>query len=346
MVSPLGSAQMMASRPDIPLSTPGGVDWQSRLVAPGTGTQLVLRGSELVDAAGNCYPIVNQIPRFVPPENYAAAFGEQWRRFAKTQLDSHTGLSLSASRLERCLRHPLPELAGKYVLEAGSGAGRFTELLLSHGALVDSFDYSDAVEANAANNAPHPRLALVQADVRKMPFAPATYDLVLCLGVVQHTPNPEETIKCLWSRVRPGGRLVFDHYRAKVRNFLPPPLGAAAIAYRRYFLCLPRERQYDAVKRVFDFWFPMLWRHRHSKAIQFVLSRLTPIVNYYPHFGLRDRAMYYEWMLLDTHDAMTDVYKHRRTGGQIRKLLHALGAIDIQVSYGGNGVEASCTKSP
>jgi hypothetical protein len=54
--------------------------------------------------------------------------------------------------------------------------------------------------------------------------------------------------------------------------------------------------------------------------------------------------MYYEWMLLDTHDAMTDVYKHRRTAREIRRVLEGLGAEDIHVAHGGNGVEASCRK--
>jgi hypothetical protein len=144
--------------------------------------------------------------------------------------------------------------------------------------------------------------------------------------------------------VRPGGRLIFDHYRRKLRNYLPPPLGVAGLVYRWYFLRVPKERRYAAVKRVFDAWFPWVWRFRNSKLLQLVLSRLTPIVNYYPRFGLRDRQMYYEWMLLDTHDAMTDVYKHRRTAAQIRRFLTKLGAEEIEVSLGGNGVEASCRK--
>ncbi len=230
------------------------------------------------------------------------------------------------------------------MLEAGSGAGRFTELLLQAGATLDSFDYSGAVAANAQNNGMHPKLTLVQADVRQMPFPSEIYDLVVCLGVVQHTPDTEETLRALWSRVRPGGRLVFDHYRFKIRNYLPPPLGTAGIAYRRYFLSLPREQRFDAVKRVVDKWFPLIWKYRNNYPMQFLLSRLNPVVNYYPHFGLKDRDMYYEWMLLDTHDAMTDVYKHRRTVKQIRTFLYSLGAVEIKVSHGGNGVEASCRK--
>lgn len=316
----------------------------SRLVDPIEGQPLSRDGDDLVSMQGRRYPIVAGVPRFVPEENYAQAFGEQWVRFPRTQLDSATGLTLSRDRLERCLGHPLHKLAGQLVLEAGSGAGRFTELLLESGATLDSFDYSGAVAANASNNGAHPALSLVQADVRQMPFPHDTYDLVVCLGVVQHTPDPEETLRALWSRVRPGGRLVFDHYRFKIRNYLPPPLGTAGIVYRRYFLGLPRAERFDAVKRVVDRWFPLIWKYRANYPIQFLLSRLNPVVNYYPHFGLRDREMYYEWMLLDTHDAMTDVYKHRRTAKGLRKFLISLGADDIRVWHGGNGVEASCRK--
>jgi SAM-dependent methyltransferase len=316
----------------------------SRLVAPNSGETLSWEEHSCQSQSGTIYEISGDIPRFVSSDNYAQAFGSQWVKFPKTQLDSATGIPLSSDRLARCLGENLETLEGKLVLEAGSGAGRFTEILLAHGATVDSFDFSKAVSANLLNNGSHPNLCLVQADIRSMPFPTSTYDLVLCLGVVQHTPNSEESIKALWSRVRPGGMLVFDHYRRKVRNYLPPPIGVGNMAYRRYFLRLPEEQQFEAVKRTFDRWFPLIWRFRDSKAIQFALSRISPIVNYYPHFGLRDKDMYYEWMLLDTHDAMTDVYKHRRTAREISQLLTSLGAVDINVSHGGNGIEASCKK--
>ena len=315
------------------------------LVDPATQTPLrQTNESTLVGAHSEHYPIVNGIPRFVAQDNYAKAFGRQWNRFPKTQLDSHTGLRLSEDRLARCMRGNLPDVRGKLVLEAGSGAGRFTEILLKHGAILHSFDYSNAVEANAENNGDLPGLTLVQADIRHIPFAKAAYDYVVCLGVLQHTPDPEEGIRSLWERVRPGGTLVFDHYRWKLRNYVPPPLGVAGLVYRLVALRLPVESQFPFVKRIFDFWFPTIWRFRDSQVAQFVLSRLTPIVMYYPKFGLCDRDMYYEWMLLDTHDAMTDIYKHRRTAQQIRRFLETLGAQDISVSHGGNGIEAFCRK--
>ena len=47
-----------------------------------------------------------------------------------------------------------------------------------------------------------------------------------------------------------------------------------------------------------------------------------------------------EWSVLDTHDALTDYYKHLRTREEIEECLRACGLVDLEVAYGGNGIEA------
>ena len=311
---------------------------------PESGGALTREADGLRSSHGRRYPIVRGIPRFVEPENYSADFGAQWNRFPRTQLDSHSGRDISEARLSRCLRGNLHELRNRLVLEAGSGAGRFTEVLLKYGAVVHSFDYSNAVEANASNNGHHDELVLAQADIRRMPFARASYDYVICLGVLQHTPSPEESIRCLWDAVKPGGALVFDHYLWRWRDVLPPPFGGAEIVYRQIALRLPPRSRFAFVTSLTDFWFPWHWRFRDSLLAQRILRRVSPVHFYYPHLDLRDRDMYYEWALLDAHDGTTDVYKHRRKPAQIVTLLEALGASDVSVTVGGNGIEAFCRK--
>lgn len=71
-----------------------------------------------------------------------------------------------------------------------------------------------------------------------------------------------------------------------------------------------------------------------------LVSFLVPSYN----IRLKDCQAHYEWSLLDTHDSTTDVYKHMRTPRQIEQLLGSLGALDIVVKTGGNGVEAFCRK--
>jgi hypothetical protein len=46
------------------------------------------------------------------------------------------------------------------------------------------------------------------------------------------------------------------------------------------------------------------------------------------------------WMELDTHDALTDHYKHFRTSKEIERSLQECGMVDIVAIDAGNGVEA------
>src|SRR5207244_9916564 len=138
---------------------------------------------------GASYAIVGFVPRFVPAENYAGNFGFQWNRFSKTQLDSNTGVPISRQRLFGSSGWAPEDLAGKLVLDVGCGAGRFTEAALSAGARVVSIDYSSAVDACYNNFAPNPRLNVMQADIYALPFRPAQFDFIYCLGVLQHTPD-------------------------------------------------------------------------------------------------------------------------------------------------------------
>ncbi len=72
----------------------------------------------------------------------------------------------------------------KNVLEVGCGAGRFTELLLKHGARVFASDLSAAVEANYDNCRGAAGYFVCQADLRELPARREAFDFVICLGVI------------------------------------------------------------------------------------------------------------------------------------------------------------------
>jgi hypothetical protein len=86
------------------------------------------------------------------------------------------------------------------------------------------------------------------------------------------------------------------------------------------------------------------WLFKDSVIAQQILLRISPVRFYYPWLGLKDKQMYYEWALLDTHDGSTDKYKHYATEAKIKNLLTNIGASQILVWSGGNGVEATCKK--
>mgnify|MGYP001323728122 CR=1 FL=1 len=139
---------------------------------------------------GQTYPIIRGLPRFVPAFNYAESFGFQCNIHARMQLDSHSGLPISHDRLWAAIGGKT-DLRGHRVLEAGSGAGRFTEVLVASGADLVTFDYSSAVDANASNQGASDSVHLFQGDIFNIPLKEGTFDKVVCLGVIQHTPDPE-----------------------------------------------------------------------------------------------------------------------------------------------------------
>lgn len=288
----------------------------------------------LVCAAGHRFRIAEGIPRFVGDATYSAAFGVQWKRYRLTQLDSTTGTTISRDRARRCLGEELWEaLPGLDVLEVGCGAGRFTEVLLGRGARVTSVDLSEAVEANAETFPPGASHRVAQADVLRLPFAARAYDVVFCLGVVQHTPIPEQTIAALYEQVRPGGWLVFDHYSRRLSWYL----GTAPL-FRAYLRRLPPEAGLQATETLVRLLLPL---HRRSgRRLGRVLSRVSPVYSYFGTLPELDDAAQREWALLDTHDALTDWFKHFRSAPQIEQTLRELGAEAIDVSEGGNGAEA------
>src|SRR5256885_11739845 len=119
------------------------------IVCPLDGQPLNATAAKLVcTKGGHEWSVDAGIPRMIADRhNYADAFGLQWNTFRKTQLDSQCGTDISLRRAQRCLG---PEAwaflnnVPSEVLEAGCGAGRFTEVLLATRASVTSVDLSTA----------------------------------------------------------------------------------------------------------------------------------------------------------------------------------------------------------
>lgn len=308
-------------------------------VSPKSGQKLTPLGNELVSESGEKFPVVKGIPRFVPQDNYASAFGLQWKNFAKTQLDSVNGTKISQERLERCLGFPIEQLKGKNLLEVGSGAGRFTELFVKGRGHVHTIDLSLAVEVNKENIGSAVNYAVAQASVYELPFPKASFDVVICLGVIQHTPDSEKTIEALWDMVKPGGLLVIDHYIWRINYYFNP-----ATYYRLVLKEMKPEKSKKVVDLLVDFFFPMHWAFRNNAKLEWLLKRVSPLITFMkPHPEL-SKQEHLEWARLDTNDSLTDYYKHLRTPEQIKEKLEKLGAKNIWINKGGNGVEARATK--
>jgi len=187
-----------------------------KLVNPFNGAELKRTAAGLEDGQGAVFAVIGGVPRIAAEANYAESFGKQWNQFRLTQIDRpEVGERVSERRLFAETGWKSKDLKGLDVLEVGSGAGRFSRVLLDHSqARLWSVDYSTAVDANMATNgkiAPD-RFHLFQASIYDMPFADNSFDKVLCLGVLQHTPNFEQSIRALVAKAKPGAEIVVDFY--------------------------------------------------------------------------------------------------------------------------------------
>lgn len=299
---------------------------------------------------GCVFPFIGGIPRFVPQENYAASFGLQWNTFRRTQLDSFTGTSISRDRLERIAGGSLAVFRGKDVLEAGCGAGRFTEIMLAAGARVFAVDISSAVAANRENCGGAPGYFVCQADIVRLPLQREQFDIVVCLGVIQHTPDPEKTMTALCSHLRPGGTLLIDHY--------PPnyPTTLSRRLLRRFLLRRPREYALRFCTSLIGRLWPLhrlMWKVFRASPLgrvpllpkfRSIFLRLSPIVDYHDAYPQLGPDLLKTWALLDTHDTLTDVFKHLRSREQIEAHLSHCGMEGIETALAGNGIEARARK--
>ena len=314
------------------------------LVSPVSGLPLIEKNNFLLSMKGEKFPIVNGIPRFISSDNYASSFGLQWNTYKKIQLDSFTKTTISRDRLQRLLGGSFDTVNGKTVLEAGCGAGRFTEVLLANGAKVFAADISSAVDANFENCHTYPNYFVCQADITALPIKPESFEVVICIGVIQHTPDPEKTIAALCSYVRPGGLLIIDHY---TQGYHETPVRRIL---RAVLLRVPPRYSMSFTRGLTGLLWPVhkfLGSRKKNGLVRNtrnIFLFLSPLVDYYDAYPQLSEEQMKLWAMLDTHDTLTDRYKHLRSEQEIHDQLESCGMENIRIIPGGNGIEARAQK--
>jgi SAM-dependent methyltransferase/uncharacterized protein YbaR (Trm112 family) len=214
-------------------------------------------------ARGHAFPLIAGIPRLLPAATLSSVVAQHPAFFAKFPelRPTSTDAASDSVRTQRAFGDEwqrFPELhevhkrifdwyfdgpepvrwQGLEVLDAGCGMGRWLHFARLAGAEIVGIDVSAAIDVAAAREGD--AAEFVQADLRHPPFAPESFDLVYCLGVVHHLEDPLAGVRALARLVRPGGDLRLYVYRSLDEEPLWRRLFfAAATALRQLTTRLP-----------------------------------------------------------------------------------------------------------
>ncbi len=171
--------------------------------------KLVCQGPEAHE-----FPVVRGIARFAG-ESYIESFGVQWNRYevVRPEMDIATFHAKTGWFPE--------DLAGKNVLDAGVGGGRYARLIGQAGAEVIGLDLSSAVEKARKICSDLSQVTILQADLLNPPVAESVFDFAYSIGVLHHCPDPRKAFANVAKSVKPGGQLAVWLYR---KNSLPQEL--------------------------------------------------------------------------------------------------------------------------
>lgn len=121
------------------------------------------------------------------------------------------------------------ELKSARVLDVGCGGGLLAEGLASRGARVTGIDMAPENVAAAAHHAAAGALTIDYrcVDVEELARERAgAFDVVTCLEMLEHVPEPERIVAACAAAVRPGGAVFFSTINRNIKSFALAIVGA------------------------------------------------------------------------------------------------------------------------
>ena len=248
-------------------------------------------------------------------DGYTENFGKQWKKYQNVQIDSLNNFTISKDFLKNIIFNDLYILKDKTILEIGCGSGRFTEHIVKYAKHCVAVDMSSAIYFNVAKK--ENNLTLIKADFTKL-ISNKKFDIIICRGMLQHTPRPLQSIIKLYDFVKEDGKVFFDIYPLPKIGYLHPkyffwrPIIKKLITYEKTEIFLTNNiKLILKIKRLIK---KILFNSN------FLSDLVIPIWDYNNKIKLNDKQLE-EWSILDTMDGLYAYYDYPQRKKNIDNLL-------------------------
>lgn len=120
-------------------------------------------------------------------------------------------------------------VSGLKVLDVGCGGGILAEAMATRGASVKGIDLAEKSLKVAQLHSLESGISVDYEEIATEALAarePGTYDLVTCMEMLEHVPDPASIVQACSTLVRPGGTVVFSTINRNPKSFLFAIVGA------------------------------------------------------------------------------------------------------------------------
>jgi len=120
-------------------------------------------------------------------------------------------------------------LAGARALDVGCGGGILSESMARRGARVKGIDLSDKALKVAQLHAIETSTEIEYEEISAEALSerePGAYDIVTCMEMLEHVPEPHSVVRALAKLVRPGGHVFLSTINRNPKSYLFAVIGA------------------------------------------------------------------------------------------------------------------------
>ena len=180
-------------------------------------------------------------------------------------------------------------VAGKNLLDVGCGGGILAEAMASRGATVTGIDMGEAPLAVARLHQLESNVTVTYRQITAEELSleqPAQYDVVTCMEMLEHVPDPQSIIDACAKLCKPGGDLYFSTLNRNPKSY------AFAIIGAEYILKLLPKGTHDYAKFIRPSELAEWLRHANLQLLDMTGMLYNPLTQTY-RLDARDVSVNY-----------------------------------------------------